>query len=181
MNHRVGISVGHYLGEPTREYEYPANQRVAVLLHSILTVNGYQAEIFSGELPTKVKDINDYNADIALDVHFNRLAWPHNPTKFGSGYEVCVWEGSVYGKLIATQILQAFSERIPFERRGKGVWERKDLYFLKHTKCPAVTPEPLFLDNPFEEPFLKTKRGYEFIATALYLGINGYFAERNSN
>jgi len=179
MSNRIAIGVGHYLGEPTREYEYPANDKVAALLHSILTVNGYQADIFHGELPQKVEAINQFTPDIALDIHFNRLEWPYNRQRFGAGYEVCVWQGSVYGKLLAAQILKSFDERLPFERRGNGIWERKDLYFLKHTRCPAAIPEPLFLDNPFEEPFLKTKRGYEFVATALFLGINSYFAERN--
>lgn len=175
----VAIGVGHYLGEETREIEYPANEKTAGLLHSILSVNGAKAEVFTGKLPEKVAAINRYEPDIAIDIHYNRLHWPHRQDKFGSGYEVCVWQGSTWGTMLALKILEGFFRRLPFDRRGLGVWERKDLYFLKHTSCPAVVPEPLFLDNPFEVPFLKTNRGYEFVATAIFSGITEYFKERS--
>lgn len=179
MSNKIAVSVGHYQGEPTRDIEYPANETVANMLHNLLVVNGFKAEIFHGKLPDKVRAINDYNPDIAIESHFNRLHWPYTD-EYGSGYEVCIWGGSVYGKVLGGKIIEGFSNKLPFRRRGTGVLERTNLYFLKHTKCPALILEPLFLDNPLEAKFVEFEKGYQFIADAVYSGIVEYFKELGS-
>jgi len=181
MPGKVMVSVGHYSDENTREIEYPANLRVGQLLHSFLINNGFLCEIIEGgQLRDKVRSINIYNPDIAVECHFNRLSYPHDPKKYGSGYEVCIWQGSRSGRRLAGEILHQWKKRLPFKRRGTGVWERTDLYFLKKTYCPSIILEPLFLDNATETTFLDMEHGYAFIAEATYLGIVGYFKERES-
>ena len=178
MPGRVAVSVGHYPEEDTREIEYPANEKVARILYDMLIVNAFSAELIpGGRLPDKVKAVNHFRPDIAIEVHFNRLEWPHNPTRFGDGYEVCVWKGSKSGKFLGGAVLEEFKHKLPFRRRGTGIWERNDLYFLKHTVCPALIIEPLFLDNPTEVPFLQMKYGYEFIAEAVFIGVVRYFKQ----
>jgi len=179
MPNKIAVSTGHYLNEPTRDIEYPANVRVAGLLHSLLITEGFSAELIpGGKLQDKVKQVNMFGPEIAIECHFNRLGWPHNPNNYGDGYEVCCWEGSRNGRKLAASVLEGFKEKLPFRRRGTGLWERRDLYFLKHTRCPALIIEPLFLDNAAEVPFLEMKYGYEFIAEAVFNGIAAYFSQR---
>lgn len=180
MNFKVAVSVGHYLGEENKDEEYPANRKYATLLHNFLVLNGYTADIFEGHLQEKVTAVNAYKPDIAIECHFNALHYPYKEYEYGSGFECLCWQGSVYGKTLATRIVDNFQKKLPVERRGKyGIWERRDLYFLKHTHMPAVIPEPLFLDNPIESNFIHMKRGFEFIAEATYEGVNDYFKEIN--
>ncbi len=177
---RIAVSVGHQCGDPGKDIEWPANQKTATLLHSILTINGFQAEIFEGNLPTRVNMINAYGPELAIECHFNQLEWPFNPTKYGSGYETVIHKGSMNGKLLATAILEEFEMRLPTFRRSTGIIERDDLYFNKHTKCPACIIEPLFLDNPAESRFLDMPRGFDFIAQAAYQGVVKYLERRDS-
>lgn len=175
---KIAIGVGHHLEEVDHQEEQAEAGKVAQLLHNLLVINGFRAEVFIGKLPDKVRSINAYDADIALDCHFNRLHWPYT-NEFGSGFEVCVWPTSSYGHMLASHIIQSMENRLPFERRGKfGIQKRNDLYFLKHTVMPALILEPLFLDNPIERQFLRMKRGHEFIAMAAFNGITEYFKER---
>jgi len=178
MNYKVAVGVGHYPGEEGKEEEYNANVKCANLLHNQLVLNGYRAELIEGHLTEKIKIINTFNPHIAIDCHFNAL----DGEQYGSGFEVCTWKGSTWGKMLGAKLVESFQEYLPFDRRGKyGIWERNDLYFLKHTKCPAVISEPLFLDNPIDNKFVEMKRGFEIIATALYKGITQYFTERYSS
>ncbi len=175
MSIKIAISVGHQQGEESREVEYPANYSTAVLLQTELSIEGFQTEMFEGTLRDKVKAINKYRPAFAVECHYNRLNYPHDE-KYGSGFETCIWEGSTYGKLLARKIMESFEEYLPFNSRR--IWERKDLYFLKHTNCPAILIEPLFLDNPVEKVFLEMKRGYDIIASAVMKGIISYCKER---
>ncbi len=84
MPGRVAISVGHYPEEDTREFEYPANDKLARLIYDMLIINGFAGQLVpGGRLQDKVKAINNFRTDIAIEVHFNRLEWPHNPNRFG--------------------------------------------------------------------------------------------------
>lgn len=178
MPGRVAVSTGHYEEEYGKDIEYPANVTVARILYDMLITNAFSAELVpGGKLPDKVKAVNIFRPDLAIETHFNQLEWPHNPARFGDGYEVCIWKNSHGGKLIGSAVLEEFKSKLPFRRRGTGLWEREDLYFLKHTVCPALIIEPLFLDNPNELPFLKMRYGHEFIAEAVFLGIVKYFKQ----
>lgn len=178
MPNSVAISIGHFADEPRRDIEYPANVKLAGLIHSKLLLEGYTCNLIGGgQLQNKVSQVNSYRPEIAIECHFNWLEFPHNPQKYGDGYEVLCWPRSIGGKLLGTKVLEGFKERLPFRRRGTGLQERSDLYFLKHTVCPALIIEPLWLDNPQEITFLSHKHGYEFIAEAVVLGIQRYFVE----
>jgi len=174
---KIAVSVGHFPGEDKKDIEYPANVQVATLLHSLFVVNGFACDIFKGMLIEKVKGINAWGATAAVECHFNQLHWPFDPKEYGAGFETCVWPKSLKAKAWAGHVLTEFGERLPFDRRGTGILERGDLYFCKHTHCPALIIEPLFLDNPLESVFLKMKRGYEFIAASVFHGTVRWLSE----
>ncbi len=173
---KVAISVGHHPEEETREIEFKANTKVSNLIYTMLINNGYQAILIDSEkMVDKVKRINEYKPDIAIECHFNRLNYPHDPVKFGEGYEVHVMAEDNDSKKLGGYVLEGMNAKLPFNRRGLGIVERKDLLFLKHTECPAILVEPLFLDNKFESSFLLMDKGYEFISLSYLIGINKYF------
>lgn len=177
MTNKIAISVGHYLGEKTGDVEHNNAHKVADLLHGRLVTNGFYADIFEGTLESKVKQINKYAPDLALEIHFNALDMPG---KYGTGIETLYWKGSAAGKAFATCITNELFKTMPFKIRGQGgVVARDDLYFLGKVRSTAVIPEPLFYDNPIDNVFLAMERGHQFIADGLYNGIAAFISQMN--
>lgn len=113
----------------------------------------------TGPLTEKVKWINDSNASLAIEIHFNS-----DPGHKGMGSETLYCPGSAKGKQLAEEIQQELGAIFHPSRGAKEGWYRMDKpghedypgdidgdempdYFLKYTNCPAILIEPEFIHN----------------------------------
>jgi len=172
MAKSIAVSIGHQPSEgPAKVEEHFHASKVATILYDFFLAKAFRTQLFEGSLVEKTQAINIFKADVAIEVHFNALEWPYNPERYGSGYEACINKGSIKGAYLAQCIIDEFYDKLPFDKRGTGIQEREDLWFVRKTKCPAIIVEPLFLDNPLESQYLKMSMGYATIARACYEGI----------
>jgi len=91
-------------------------------------------------LEEKVKLINKGKFHLAVEVHLNSSS-----DRNVSGTEVLYFPGSSWGRLYAAR----FQEELLYQLQvpDRGIKERKDLYFLRATNCPAVITEGEFISN----------------------------------
>jgi len=110
----------------------------------------------------KIIDINSLNPKLAIEIHFNAF------NEQVKGHEVLYY--SKYGKYYANIINNNLSNMKEFGI-DRGITQRKDLFFLKTTKCPAVIVEPLFLDNNSEARYLLDSSFLDSLSFNIFTGI----------
>ena len=91
-----------------------------------------------------VAKCNAHKVDLDVSIHFNSGANDKKGNGNSTGTEVLVYSKTSKANDKAVRICNKLSG-IGFKNRG--VKERNDLYFLKHTKAPALLIEVCFVDD----------------------------------
>ena len=131
------------------------------------------------KLQNAVSEINQTASknDIAIETHFNSF-----PEPTVNGCETLYYEDSKRGEKLAQHVQNA--NLAYFSLRDRGLVGRDNLYFLKHTKCTAIIPEPFFLSNEEEVGrFLIGDREAKLrsLAYATAIGIKAFVNEEKRN
>lgn len=126
------------------ESALPENIR---LLHLTSDIVNIKKNCQSESLKWKVKIINKLKPDFAIETHLNSYFDPEV-----DGCETLYYP-TKNNKELATILQKALVSSI--SNKDRGVKPRKDLYFLKRTKCPAFIIEPLFISSPKGQHILR--------------------------
>lgn len=161
----IVISAGHYPTAPGACWDGVCEHELAVQwARWIYDELSFRTEVKLapvGKLGYKVAQINEMNADLAMEIHFNS-AGGH-----GAGCETLYMPGSQKGKLVADIINPVLAQYTSPNRGVKEGWFRMDRpgikdypgdvdgdenpdYFLRKTNCPAVIIEPEFIHNYYK-------------------------------
>lgn len=121
----------------------------------------------STSLVERVRDAEEWDADIFLSLHVNAAENPR-----ATGNEALVYgPGSTVAIGLAADILEQLT--LTTGLRNRGTVYRPGLYVLKETSMPAVLVEMGFISNPYDAELLAYSP-YLF-ATGIYRGILIYY------
>ena len=89
--------------------------------------------------------------------------------------------GKTEADALATCLYEAAQAQLPGQRIRKDTTDgdpdlEKDFYILKHTSCPAVLTENLFMDNRDDVAFLESAEGSQAIVDLHVEGIRHYLS-----
>lgn len=89
--------------------------------------------------------------------------------------------GKTEADTLATCLYEAAQAQLPGQRIRKDTTDgdpdlEKDFYILKHTSCPAVLTENLFMDDRDDVAFLKSAEGSQAIVDLHVEGIRHYLS-----
>lgn len=147
---KVFIGVGHGGKDPGAVgylVEKDVNLVEALACRDFLIKNGVDVKMSrtidtSGGLEQKIKEINDWQADLAIDVH--------NNSGGGDGFEAFYYSKGGISKVLAENIEK---EVLAIGQNSRGLKTKlndsgRDYFgFIRDTLCPAVILEGGFVDN----------------------------------
>lgn len=176
---KIALCAGHHKdrkGAVNKKHnlnEHDEALKVIIPLADILLKNGHPVSTFSGKLSQKIANINEYDFDLAIDIHFNAATYK------GRGCEVMYVPGSTKRQDQAAAMSQEIALYMNLRNRGakEGVYwggenpGTKPNAFLSKTNCAAFIPEPLFIDNDKEVEYWFVAGRHEQIAEAIARGI----------
>ena len=89
--------------------------------------------------------------------------------------------GKTMADALATCLYEAAHAQLPGQRIRKDTTDgdpdlEQDFYILRHTSCPAVLTENLFMDNREDVAFLESAEGSQSIANLHVEGIRHYLS-----
>ncbi len=121
----------------------------------------------SSSLTARVREANEWGADIFLSLHTNAAI---NPS--ANGAEALVYNlNSRVAPELAEDILEEMT--LITGLRNRGVIARPGLYVLRKTNMPAVLVEMGFITNPEEADLMANSPN--LFATGIYRGILDYY------
>ena len=178
---KIALCAGHHKdrkGAVNKKHnlnEYDEALKVIIPLTEILLKNGHPVSTFSGRLSQKIANINKYDFDLAIDLHFNAS------TYVAKGCEVMYVPGSETRRGQAEVMSQEIALYMNLRDRGakEGVYwggenpGTKPDAFLSKTNCAAFIPEPLFISNDKEAAYWLVAGRHDQIAEAIANGIEG--------
>lgn len=147
---KVYIGVGHGgkdSGAVGYLVEKDVNLQMALACKEYLEANGVEVKISrtsdtDKNLVQRIKECNEFNPDLAVDVHNNAGG--------GDGFEVYHTLGGGTGKVLAQNIEEEVKS-IGQNSRGlktKANSQGKDYFgFIRQIKCPSIITETVFVDN----------------------------------
>lgn len=161
-------------------YEQDITYEVGVLLYELLRRNpDFEPRLSrptestilgtsnSSSLTTRVRQANEWGADLFLSIHTNAA---ENPNATGS--EALIYsESSTVAKGVAEDILEQLA--LTTGLRNRGIVERPGLYVLKRTQMPAVLVEMGFISNPTDAELMAYSP--ELFAEGIYRGLVEYY------
>ncbi|MCK5787944.1 MAG: N-acetylmuramoyl-L-alanine amidase [Chlamydiia bacterium] len=183
----IVLSKAHYPEKAGASYKGVTEHKLSIKwigdLHRMLMLLGYDVRIAPvGGLTSKVEFINNLNADLALEIHFNGSSNPNV-----SGVETLYCPNSKKGKVLAQIVHEKYAPTMRCKDRGiKEGWYKMDRpgvedypgdidgdeiadYFLRKTNCPAIILEPDFISQ-YDNINLKQ----ELACSEIVKGINKY-------
>lgn len=158
-------------------------------LEKKLKDNGYNAvRIVTGEYDVPLQErcnlANQYvkkfgaSNSCFISVHVNAAG---NGTKWlnANGWSAYTTPGLTKADSIATKLYESAKKHLPGKRMRIDTTDgdsdiEANFYVLKHTNCPAVLTENLFMDNEQECKFLLSEEGITAIVNLHYDGIVDY-------
>ena len=161
-------------------YEQDITYEVGVLLYGLLRRNpDFEPRLSrptestilgtsnSSSLTTRVRQANEWGADLFLSIHTNAA---ENPNATGS--EALIYsESSTVAKGVAEDILEQLA--LTTGLRNRGIVERPGLYVLKRTQMPAVLVEMGFISNPTDAELMAYSP--QLFAEGIYRGLVEYY------
>ena len=164
-----------------REYAYA--REIAARLEQALKARGVDAVRITPEendvpLGERCRRANKYGAQdvILVSIHCN-AAGDGSRWMSARGWEAWTSVGDTKADILATH-LYAAAERMGFKTRkdmADGDPDKEGhLYILKHTLCPAVLTENLFMDNREDVGYLLSEEGKQAIAKLHAEGVESY-------
>lgn len=120
------------------------------------------------DLKTRLKMINDSDADLFVSIHLNSI-----PSPRWSGAQTFYAPRKNENERAAKFIQDELRKNLENTKRvAKPIHH---VYILKHAKKPGALVEIGFLSNPAERNNLKQEGYQEKVAASIYKGINRYF------
>lgn len=140
-----------------------------------IIIDGSNEKPYNKSLRYKTNLVNEENADIAIETHFNS-AFSAAFASMSKGTEVIYYPDSTKGKELAQVLAESFRTFLPFvmRRGGSGLHTSSKLHVLKAIECPTIITEICFLSNPIDRLYLLHPRSTDIIANATVDGILKY-------
>lgn len=120
----------------------------------------------SSSLATRVREANEWGADIFLSLHTNAFS---NPS--ASGVEGFSYRTVGNGFRLAEDVVDQLSQITGLPNRG--AFARPSLYVLRRTDMPAALIEMGYITNPGDAALMSEQP--ELFALGIYNGIMEYF------
>ena len=161
-----------------RLLEYAQDRLLARGIVDGLTARGLDAALLVPEptdipLPERCRRVNEWCRQLGKDnvllisIHCN-AAGPGKDWTTARGWCAYTTRGNTRADALATALYDAARHHLPGHRL------RTDFYLLRHTSCPAVLTENLFMDNPSDCAFLLSPEGQQAIIDLHVDGICAY-------
>ena len=161
LEKKVALVVGHSSRDKgavavdgTKEWNW--NKTNAEMIQKELSILGVDSFIFyrkpnlgySHSMVQLAKEVKNYGADVAIELHFNSFNEKSNGTE-------AVVSGSKQSVLFARSVLSEWAREFPLLalRRDRGVFSNpngRGSGFNNRMHCPSIVWEPLFGSNPSE-------------------------------
>lgn len=177
---------GHF-----REYAY--NRYLAIEIRNSLTALGLDVQLVVPEredisLKERCRRVNaickQFGNDqvILLSIHVNAAGNGQNWLD-ARGWSCFTTLGKTKADALATCLYEAAKNHLPGMRLRTDYTDgdpdiEKDFYIIRHTSCPAVLTENLFMDNPEDLAFLESDTGSQAIINLHIEGIRQYLAQQ---
>lgn len=167
-----------------REWEYTKELAMAILQElrsediEAFIINPEDEDVPLAERVKRVNEIARTNKAILVSIHLNAagdgLQW-----KRASGWECYTCKGQTESDVLAECFCEAAREKLKNKQLrtddSDGDSDKEaDFYLLKHTKCPAILTENLFMDSAIDLDYLISKKGFNSIVDLHVLGIIKY-------
>ncbi len=197
---KILIDNGHGINTPGKRspdgrfLEYAYNRELAARIVSKLTENNYDAFLLVPELEDvalseRVRRENAISAAlgatdvILLSIHVNAAG---NGSKWlnTTGWSAYTSRGNTNADLLAYCLYEAAERNLPGKRILKYNGDNEpdfeaDFYILRHSSCPAVLTESMFMDNWTDVQFLQSEEGKNALTALHYEGIVNYITKLN--
>lgn len=177
---------GHF-----REYAY--NRYLAIEIRNRLAALGLDAIILTTEqedipLLERCRRANSIckeigtNQVILLSIHIN-AAGNGNKWMNARGWSCYTTKGKTKADVLAICLYESAKIFLPGHRLRTDYIDgdpdiEENYYILRHTLCPAVLTENLFMDNPQDLAFLESDAGAKAIVNLHIEGIKQYLAQQ---
>lgn len=123
-----------------------------------------------------VTKCNSHSVDYDISIHFNSGAKDSKGNGKTTGVEVFTYSSSSKSNTIAKNICSSISA---FGLKNRGLKHSSSLYFLKHTKSPALLIEVAFVDDKDDVNVYLSN--IDNIASAIVKGITGVTPSNSSS
>jgi N-acetylmuramoyl-L-alanine amidase len=167
-----------------KEWEYTKKLALAIAdeLRSedinVVLIKPEDEDVPLAERVKRVNEIARTNKAILISIHLNAagdgLQW-----KSASGWECYTCKGQTESDVLAECLCNAAREKLKDKQLrtddSDGDSDKEaGFYLLKHTKCPAVLTENLFMDSKTDYEYLLSDKGFNSIVDLHVLGIIKY-------
>jgi N-acetylmuramoyl-L-alanine amidase len=172
-----------------RLLEYLENRIIARGIVDALNARGLDASLLVPEendisLPKRCRRVNEWCRQLGKDnvllisIHCN-AAGRGDRWLSARGWCAYTTRGNTRADALATSLYTAAQTHLPGHRLRTDYTDadpdlEKDFYLLRHTSCPAVLTENLFMDNPEDCDFLLSKEGQQSLVDLHIDGIISY-------
>ena len=176
---------GHF-----REYAY--NRYLAFRIREQLLALGLDVQLLVPEredisLQERCRRVNKICQQLGADqvllisIHVN-AAGNGKEWKDARGWCCFTTAGETRADALATCLYEAAQDQLPGHRIRKDNTDgdpdlEKDFYILRHTSCPAVLTENLFMDNQDDIVFLESAEGAQALVNLHVEGIRHYLSQ----
>lgn len=172
-----------------RLLEYAQNRLLAGRIVTALQARGLDASLLVPEetdisLPERCRRVNEWcrqlDKDNVLLISIHCNAAGHGDRWLSArGWCAYTTPGPTGADALATALYNAAKAHLPGMRLRTDYTDadpdlEKDFYLLRHTSCPAVLTENLFMDNPSDCAFLLSKEGQQSLVDLHIDGIISY-------
>ena len=172
-----------------RLLEYLENRIIARGIVDSLLARGLDASLLVPEetdisLPERCRRVNEWCRQLGKDnvllisIHCNAAG--HGDRWLSArGWCAYTTPGTTGADALATSLYNAAQTHLPGQRLRTDYTDadpdlEKDFYLLRHTSCPAVLTENLFMDNHEDCDFLLSKEGQQSLVDLHIDGIISY-------
>ena len=178
-----------------RLLEYLENRIIARGIVDAITARGLDASLLVPEetdipLPERCRRVNEWCRQLGKDnvllisIHCN-AAGHGNRWYDATGWCAYTSRGNTKADALATSLYTAAQAHLPGHRLRTDYTDadpdlEKDFYLLRHTSCPAVLTENLFMDNHPDCAFLLSPEGQQAIVDLHVDGIIRYRQDLSS-
>ena len=192
---KILIDNGHGIDTPGKRSpdgvlrEYAWNRLIASRIVDRLLSLGLDAELLVPEekdipLPERCRRVNEWCRQLGKDnvllisIHCN-AAGRGDRWLSARGWCAYTTRGNTRADVLATSLYTAAQAHLPGHRLRTDYTDadpdqEADFYLLRHTSCPAVLTENLFMDNHEDCDFLLSKEGQQSLVDLHVDGIISY-------
>ena len=162
--------------------EYAQNRLLAGRIVTDLQARGLDASLLVPEetdisLPERCRQLSKDNV-LLIYIHCN-AAGRGDRWLSARGWCAYTTRGNTRADALATSLYTAAQAHLPGQRLRTDYTDadpdlEKDFYLLRHTSCPAVLTENLFMDNHADCDFLLSPEGQQSLIDLHVDGINSF-------